>query len=135
MVRHETVSRANRRGHEAVPACGHGLLEVLFLDRDATGGVHVTQDAILRANKVRMGIETGVEESNTDVAASETRISINADRCRQELLLIAGVYRKRREQLGLERGQAAGINSFFNSIINTFQADTIFVGPVGIILA
>src|SRR6266508_1916441 len=107
-----------------MPACDNRFLEILFFDGDAAGCINVTQYTILRANKVRMGIETGVEESNTDVAASEIRISMDADRCAQELLFIAGVHRKRREQLGLERGQAAGINSFFNSIINTFQANT-----------
>ena len=49
-----------------MPACDNRFLEVLFFDGDAAGGIHVTQDAILGPDEVRVRIEAGVEESNRD---------------------------------------------------------------------
>ena len=47
-----------------MPTCDNRFLEVLFFDRDAAGGVHVTQDAILGPDEVRVWIEARVQEGN-----------------------------------------------------------------------
>jgi hypothetical protein len=80
-------------------------------------------------------IETGVEESNGDTTPSEVRVGVDAGRRDQELLLVARVDRKRREQFGLEGSQTTCLNSFFNGAMNTLWANTILRLPVRMIFA
>src|SRR5687767_2281018 len=118
-----------------MPACDNRLLEVLFFNGGAAGGIHITQDTILGPDKVRVRVEARVEEGNCDTAPGEIRVGLDADRRSQELLFIACIHRKRCEQFRLERGQAASLNRSFHRTMDTLRASAIITLPAGITLA
>ena len=118
-----------------MPTCNQWLLEVLFFYGDSAGGIHITQDAILRPDEVRMGIETGIEEGNSYAAPAEIRVGIDADRRGQKPLFVSRVYRKRCEQFSLERRQTPPLTAFLNGALHTFRADAVLTFPTRIIFA
>ena len=71
-----------------MPACDNRFLEILFFDRDPAGGIHVTQDAILGLDEIRVWIEPESRKAIGDTAPGEIRIGMDADRRGQELLFI-----------------------------------------------
>src|SRR5688572_10625572 len=88
MVRQKTISGTNRRSHEAMPACGNWFLETSFFDGHPTCGIHITQDAILGPDEIRVWIKARVDESNSDAASGKIWVGVDADRRGQELLFV-----------------------------------------------